>query len=126
MLENARRIHQFFSQLGCPYKYSGATYLQEVVCNAVNNNIAFGYLGDLCAPIAKKYQTSTGNIERNIRTLISKWWEYDRCGEIFIGKPTVSEAIHTLISKVNAEFMKEWYKLNKESGCTCEINKPKP
>lgn len=97
-------VHRFVSELGCPSKYNGSYFLRDGICWVLQNPDDCMCLKKNVYPnIAKKYRTGVDNIERNMRTLVDKWWDDGRCGGLFNKRPTNSELFHTLIMKISID-----------------------
>lgn len=97
-------VHKFISELGCPNKYNGSYFLRDGICWALENPDNGRCLKkNVYCEIAKKYRTGVDNVERNMRTLVDKWWDNERCGGLFKKRPTNGELFHTLITKISIE-----------------------
>jgi len=98
-------VHKFLTESDCPSKYIGFHCLRKGLCWKIMNPHIIGCLKKtVYAAIAEMYNTSVNNVERNIRTLIEKWWEADRCGGMLKNAPTNSELFHVLTAKLIISF----------------------
>ena len=97
------RIYKTILDFKYPVKYIGAYYLRDGIMHCLENPQVIDYMNRIYCVIAKKHGTGTKNVERNIRTVINKWWDYDKCGGLFDKKPTASELVHTLVARITIE-----------------------
>lgn len=68
-------IYKLLCDLGFSLKYSGCVYLRCGIKNVIANNGIVHSLSNFEYPyIAALYKTNVSNVERNIRTAISKTW----------------------------------------------------
>lgn len=68
-------IYKLLCDLGFSLKYSGCVYLRCGIKNVIANNGIMHSLSNYEYPyIAAIYKTNVSNVERNIRTAISKTW----------------------------------------------------
>lgn len=82
-------IYRLLCDLGFSLKYSGCVYLRSGIKNVIANNGIVHSLSNYEYPyIAAIYKTNVSNVERNIRTAISKTWNK-------IGKETWESFFYT-------------------------------
>lgn len=99
-----RAVGKFVWKLGCPNKYDGYRYLLDGICIALQKGADMPCLRkSIYEELALKYKTDTRNIERCIRHFITKWWEEQKCGQLFEKRPTNSELICYLVEYIRLE-----------------------
>ena len=96
-------IYRLLCDLGFSLKYSGCVYLRCGIKNVIANNGIIHSLSNYEYPcIAALYKTKVSNVERNIRTAISKTWHS-------VGRQTWENFFYTNIVKekmpTNREFI---------------------
>lgn len=95
-----KQIYGIIRKLGVTSNYKGYFYLADAIQLAMNSqDVPIKITKDIYPNLAKKYKTTTMNIEHNIRTVINLCWETNRNGMVEIAgyplnyKPTNSEFI---------------------------------
>lgn len=95
-----RRIYGLMRKLGANSKYKGYFFAADAICMTMNyQNKPLRITKDIYPHLAKKYKTTSINIEHNIRTLVNVCWEGNRelleeiAGYSLSYKPTNSEFI---------------------------------
>ena len=95
-----KQIYGIIRKLGVTSNYKGYFYLADAIRLAINaQDKPIKITKDIYPYLAGKYQTTTMNVEHNIRTAINICWETNREGVVEIAgyrlicKPTNSEFI---------------------------------
>ena len=95
-----KRIYGTIRKLGATSKYKGYFFVADAIHLAMNfQDKPILITKDIYPYLARKYKTTTMNIEHNIRTVINVCWETNRKGMDEIAcyplnyKPTNSEFI---------------------------------
>lgn len=98
-----KQIYGTIRKLGVTSNYKGYFYLADAIKLAMNSpNKPIRITKDIYPYLAMKYNTTTMNIEHNIRTVINLCWETNQQGIAEIAgcplyrKPTNSELIDML------------------------------
>jgi hypothetical protein len=107
----------FVFERQCPTKYAGYVYLCDGLCEMIENDLQVGFLKSVYGCIAEKHKTGTRNIERCLRTLISVWWQQNKCGGLFPVKPTAGLMLSTCAQMIRMEHVEKMIqerKANKE------------
>lgn len=93
-------IFSTIRKLGATTKYKGYAFIADSIKFAMNNqNKPLTITKNIYPHIAKKYDTTPINVERDIRTIINICWENNKkameeiAGRSLIYKPTNSEFI---------------------------------
>lgn len=95
---NAVQIPELLDQYGANPKYKGYFYLAHTISLVVdyfNKNDLVPNITEIYAVTAKKYETTTSAIERNMRTLIQVMWnkDNDRMKHLYNECPDLSEFV---------------------------------
>ena len=98
--EKMKEIYGIIRKLGVTSNYKGYYFLADAIQLAMNSpDQPLQITKDIYPYLAKKYGTTSLNIEHNIRTVISVCWQTNRTGIIEIAgypltyKPTNSEFV---------------------------------
>lgn len=96
-------IYNLIRKLGATSKYKGYYYTADAIRISMDmKNMPMKVTKDIYPVIAKKYNTSTANVEHNIRTLVTVCWDSHKptldkiAGYTLEYKPTNSEFIDIL------------------------------
>ena len=99
-LKRMKKIYGIIRKLGVTSKYKGYFFVADAIQLAMNSQGKPIFITkDIYPYLARKYKTTTMNIEHNIRTVINVCWETNRKGMDEIAgyplnyKPTNSEFI---------------------------------
>lgn len=108
MKQYARMTQKVLRQLGVNGSYAGFHYtVYGIVENIKNPELIVYICKGLYAEIATQFHVNVGNVERNIRTVVSTIWEYgDRefLNEIF-GKELNNKPKNTVFIDVLSEYI---------------------
>lgn len=95
-----KKIYGIIRKLGVTSNYKGYFFVADAIQLAMNSqDKPIRITKDIYPYLARKYKTTTLNIEHNIRTVINVCWETNRKGMVEIAgypliyKPTNSEFI---------------------------------
>ena len=95
-----RRIYAIIRKLGATSNYKGYFYVADAIHLAmISQDKPIRITKDIYPYLAKKYGTTTLNVEHNMRTVINVCWETNRDGIVKIAgyplnyKPTNSEFV---------------------------------
>jgi len=92
MTDTEKLVGQFLLSYNFPSKINGYQYVKDCIAHAINNQ---GFICNkvLFGHVAKKYNTDSSNIERCIRTFITKSWEDLASTGLFSKRPSCREFI---------------------------------
>jgi len=99
----------FLLEHNCPTT-KGNSYLKHCVTSICEDELYANVICDLYQEVADIFGTSLKNVERCIRTLVTKWWStgLQKTG-LFKGKekPTNRQCILTIVKHINKELNSE-------------------
>ena len=87
------RVVRFAFDRQAPTNYAGYAYMCDAICEIINGDLLVGFLKPTYIAVAQKHKTSIKNIERCLRTMITRWWAHNKCGQVFTKKPTASQLL---------------------------------
>ena len=105
-----KKVYGLIRKLGITSKYKGYYYLIEAISMAMaQEDRHIRITKDIYPYLARKYETTPMNIERNVRTVINICWETNRkgmdeiAGHPLLCKPTNSEFVKMVVSYLAEE-----------------------
>ena len=105
-----KNIYGIIRKLGVTSKYNGYFFLTDAIRLAMDSReSSLKITKDIYPYLARKYETTPMNIERNVRTVINICWETNRkgmdeiAGHPLLCKPTNSEFVKMVVSYLEEE-----------------------
>ncbi|MDO5390120.1 MAG: sporulation initiation factor Spo0A C-terminal domain-containing protein [Eubacteriales bacterium] len=105
-----KNIYGIIRKLGVTSKYNGYFFLTDAIHLAMDSqDKSIKITKDIYPCLAKKYETTPMNIERNVRTVINICWETNKegmdeiAGHSLSCKPTNSEFVKMVVSYLAEE-----------------------